>query len=359
MLLVSLPAASAPAPPPLSATPLSAGAIYAGADVDVHFYLAARGGGGSIFRLVPLEKTRVTAEITMPSMPGMPPMMPTVHEEGAPGYFGVTTLFPHGGEYRVALTADAGGGAFRLNVMDAPDGPLPPPPFVVIVEPTPDPPAAGLPVTMRLGLTRRVTGEPVTDLLIVHTKPWHLLVMSDDLRWFDHIHPVAGPDGRYTVTETFPFGGRFLLLSDVSPKGAGQQFAPAELTVSGAAPAATYALAPTPRSRTIEGVTIALNAPSTLKAHEDVTLAFDVRDAAGAPVTDLEPYLGAMGHLIIVSQDRTRFVHSHPSSLEAAGTGTVRFLCRFPKPGLYKAWAQFQRAGKVITADYVVKVDGS
>ena len=83
-------AAAQPAAAPvggLSATPLAMGRIWAGADLDFHFYLAGRDRAGTMYQLVPIEKVAVTAEVTMPSMPGMAPMTPTVHEEGAPGYY--------------------------------------------------------------------------------------------------------------------------------------------------------------------------------------------------------------------------------------------------------------------------------
>jgi len=67
----------------------------------------------------------------------------------------------------------------------------------------------------------------------------------------------------------------------------------------------------------------------------------------------MEPYLGAKGHLLMVSQDGLTFVHAHPD--EDLSPGSVTFLARVPKPGLYRAWAQFQRNGIVRTASFVIK----
>lgn len=355
-------AAKQSAPVALSATPMGFPRVYAGADLDLHFYLAGRDRPGNMYTLVPVQGTPVTAEVTMPSMPGMAPMTPTVHEEGAPGYFGLTTLFPHGGVYRVQLTSKPADGpigkaAFTVNVEDAPEGtPLFTPLFSATVDTDPAAPVAAKPVKMNFKVFARGATEVWSDFVVVHTKPWHLLVMSNDLRWFDHIHPEAQPDGSYTVTETFPAGGDYLLLSDVSPRGYGQQFLPVPLKVGGAPFGTPYKLAPSPTSGEFGGVKVSLDAPAPLKAHTDVALVFKVSTPDGKPATDLEPYLGAMGHLIIVSEDRTRFVHAHPMSTDTGPAGTVRFVTRFPKPGLFKAWAQFQRGGKVITADFVVRV---
>ena len=55
----------------------------------------------------------------------------------------------------------------------------------------------------------------------------------------------------------------------------------------------------------------------------------------------------------MVSQDGLTFVHAHPD--EDLSPGSVTFLARVPKPGLYRAWAQFQRNGIVRTASFVIK----
>jgi hypothetical protein len=78
------------------------------------------------------------------------------------------------------------------------------------------------------------------------------------------------------------------------------------------------------------------------------TAILKVTDAAkGGAVTDLQPYLGAMGHMVLVHQDGTTYVHSHPDeALEGVGKdGTIPFLARFAKPGWYRCWAQVQRGG--------------
>jgi hypothetical protein len=83
--------------------------------------------------------------------------------------------------------------------------------------------------------------------------------------------------------------------------------------------------------------------------------------ADGQPVTDLEPYLGAMGHCVVISEDGQHYLHCHPEQLwtpkaDAHGGPAVTFHTVFPKPGRYKIWGQFQRHGKVIVASFVLDV---
>jgi hypothetical protein len=87
-----------------------------------------------------------------------------------------------------------------------------------------------------------------------------------------------------------------------------------------------------------------------------VRISFALSDAAGRPAADLQPYLGAMGHLVVLSADGMRYVHAHPVE-EASPAGTVAFDAHFPGPGLYKGWGQFRRAGRVSDLPVVVRIE--
>ena len=135
--------------------------------------------------------------------------------------------------------------------------------------------------------------------------------------------------------------------------------------------------------------------PTKLVSGKDMMLHFQVRNAAGKPVDDLEPYLGAMGHLVILSSDTRAFLHAHPMeggmqsmsgemdhSKMDHGSGTtgaphahsdsgaaphehaapskggpdVIFHTNFPEPGRYKLWGQFQHKGRIVTAAFTIDV---
>ena len=85
-------------------------------------------------------------------------------------------------------------------------------------------------------------------------------------------------------------------------------------------------------------------------------IVFDLSDEHGQPVNDLEPYLGAMGHLVILSADGKQFVHAHPDAA-AEKSNKVKFGAHFPNAGIYKGWGEFQRAGTVHTIPFVIEVN--
>ena len=98
--------------------------------------------------------------------------------------------------------------------------------------------------------------------------------------------------------------------------------------------------------------------PPDPRAGREQLITFQLTDAAtGAPVADLEPYLGATGHLLVASADMSVVFHSHPVAAVSSRSGpTVVFQVVFPRPGTYRMWAQFQRRGRVSTVPFTTTV---
>ncbi|HUI07039.1 MAG TPA: DUF2231 domain-containing protein [Verrucomicrobiae bacterium] len=228
--------------------------------------------------------------------------------------------------------------------------------------------------TLRLTPEFTATGETVRDLLVMHEHLLHLIVVSEDLSFFDHVHPVRQDDGSFTIDYKFPHDGRFLLFADIMPCGERNQVfrlpVEVEANVGGAsAPRSNGVAAPRPlplspaAAREIGQYHVEMIVqPRTLVAQREAQLAFRL-ERDGRPVTDLSPYIGAMGHCVIISEDTQSYLHSHPEQFSAApppnarGGPEVSFHTMFPRPGRYKVWGQFKRGNKIIVADFVVNVE--
>jgi hypothetical protein len=114
-------------------------------------------------------------------------------------------------------------------------------------------------------------------------------------------------------------------------------------------------------AKSADGVKVEiLNQRSTILGGEEVDLVFRFTDEkTDAPIADLEKYLGAFGHLVILSEDMTDYVHAHPReetqpdpNAPMNGGPEVLFDALMPRPGRYRAWLQFQRAGKLSTVSF-------
>ncbi|MBB6050804.1 FixH family protein [Armatimonas rosea] len=345
--------------------------IFAGEQLDIEFRLLDTSKLDPVSGATGVTRVQAKAIVTMPEMAGMPAQSPKIHTEGVPGDYGLECYFPHGGQYQIALSLTIPGESkpltarFLVDVQDAEarqgKKPAPKPYFVELK--SVGSAEAGKPVELRFTIRDTKTKAVVKDFDIAHTKVFHLLLASRDLSWFAHEHPEAQPDGTFTISQVFPSGGEYRVYADVAPRGAGSQILGTSLKVSGAAPK-PVALVPSATKNTVDGITASFSATNPIPVGRSTSLAFLLTDASsGQPVTDLEPYLGAFGHLMIIHQDGQTVVHSHPAEDEAglaqSRKGNVLFNARFPKPGLYKAWGQFQRAGKVVTIPFVLKIGGA
>lgn len=346
--------------------------IFAGEQIDIEFRLLDTSKRDPVFGATGVVRVQTKAVITMPEMAGMPAQNPKVHTEGIPGDYGLECYFPHGGEYQIALSLSVPGeskpltASFLVDVQDAEarQGKKPAPkPYFVEVRAA-GAALAGKPAELRFAIRDTKTKALIKDFDIAHTQVFHLLMTSKDLSWFAHEHPVAQPDGTFTHTQVFPAGGEYRIYADVAPRGAGSQILGTNLKVSGAAPK-PIALVPAGMKNTVEGITAVFSSGTNpIPVGKSTGLLFKLTDTAtGQPLTDLEPYLGAYGHLMIIHQDGQTVVHSHPAEdeagLAASRKGSVLFSARFPKPGVYKAWGQFQRGGRVITIPFVLKIGGA
>ena len=199
-------------------------------------------------------------------------------------------------------------------------------------------------------------GGPVKDFELNHEKLLHLIVVSEDLSYFSHLHPSYQGNGIFRLPLTFPAGGKYKVFADFKPVGGNSTTVGQWLTVEGTPMKAESIQVDLGRAKEVAGKEIALT-PLTLKANEETTLTFSFRDArTKEQITDLEPYLGATGHVVILSRDAGHYLHVHP--LDEASTGPeARFVTSFPQPGIYKIWGQFQHRGKVITVPFVVQVE--
>ncbi len=208
-------------------------------------------------------------------------------------------------------------------------------------------------------------GDTLKDFAVTHTKQMHVIVVRKDLANFQHVHPEFNADsGRFTLKDlTFPAEGDYRIFADFAAEG-GQKDSmgmPLAITLSEDVKVGTsYIQAPLgteEKSKTFGGMQVNLMTHSALKAGEEAMVMFNLSQG-GKPVTDLQEYLGALGHAVVLREGNLDFIHAHPMEDSISNqNGTVSFMINFPEAGRYKIFTQFQRAGKVITTDFVVSVE--
>lgn len=210
--------------------------------------------------------------------------------------------------------------------------------------------------TLRFTIREPDTGAVVNDLRVVHERSLHLFIVGRDLEFFEHLHPERQADGSYELRQPLS-RGEYMLIADFLPAGGTSQMVQ-RAVISGRGATSAEPVFPAEPSRMVsrEGLTVRLDA-ETARAGREVLLTFSLTDQrTGRPVTDLEPYLGAPAHVLIVRGDLSDAIHAHPEEVATAGP-TVSVHPLLPADGDYKLWIQVQRRGRVITVPFVLRTE--
>ncbi len=214
----------------------------------------------------------------------------------------------------------------------------------------------GEPATLDFDIRDPQTQKPIRDFDVVHEKLYHLFVVSQDLKFFLHTHPERAGDENFHLNLKFPKAGMYRVLSDFYPRGGTPQL----ITNTVMVPGDGFHMAPAkinedlaPQKTENSGVELVLS-PARPIAGEKQLMFFRV-----TPDDGIQPYLGAMGHMLAASSDLIDMIHNHPFLATDASRNAykqLQFNMIFPRAGMYRVWVQFQRKGVVNTVAFNVPV---
>lgn len=211
--------------------------------------------------------------------------------------------------------------------------------------------------TLPVGKTQRLAftiigedGHPVAAYDVEHEKRLHLIVVRRDLTGYQHLHPTLDKaTGRWSVKVALQ-PGTWRVLADFHPTGADKLTLGADLFVPGR-------FQPVPlgkQSRTfrVAGYQVALT--GEVKPGESP---LKVRiTKRGKPVNNLQPYLGAFGHMVVLRAGDLAYAHVHPDADAASGEAgpDVLFHAEIPSDDLYRIFVEFRHGDVVRTAVFTM-----
>jgi len=191
-------------------------------------------------------------------------------------------------------------------------------------------------------------GEPEREFTPVHDRDLHLIVVNRDLTSFDHVHPTMASDGTWSVELPELEPGSYRAVADFMVTGGPRLALGTDLSVAGTyRPSRLHEPAST---TTVDGYEVTLatergdggEVTATLRVHRDGEL------------VDLEPYLGANGHLVAMRAGDLAYAHVHPIEDEddPDRPGTVVFDATLGSAGRYGLFLDFKHGGEVRTAAF-------
>lgn len=251
-----------------------------------------------------------------------------------------------------------------------------------------------------------LTGDIAHHFHEMHAKPMHLIVVSEDLSHFAHVHPnmrphtakaffinsnspTSDPDN-FAVPNMLPFGGKYFLFGEVMPMGYGMLNFPYDLNVAGPTRSTKLPKADLPGADGKILKYFAANGSVSDEANGQYLIKLEVlpmehcqviiprlhfevlvkKDGEFTQVTDLEPWLESYGHAILIGREGKLAADKAVLHLHAVWplpTGDVSKDERGPRLELathshgnsmqsdsYKAWIQLKHQGRVLTFNFEI-----
>jgi hypothetical protein len=188
-------------------------------------------------------------------------------------------------------------------------------------------------------------GEAVRSFDVEHDRRMHLIVVRRDLTGFQHLHPEMAPDGTWSTSLQLGEPGSYRVFADFSSRGESHTLG-GDVHVAG-----RFEPVDLPH---VSDTAVVDGGYEVRLAEDGDKLRFTVH-ADGRRVDDVEPYLGARGHLVALREGDLAFLHVHPES-EATVGGDIRFRVEYPSAGRYRLFLQFKHDGRVRTAAFTREV---
>lgn len=207
-------------------------------------------------------------------------------------------------------------------------------------------------------------GNVLKDFTLERQKLLHLIVVRKDFKEFQHVHPAFDPAmGKFTLSGlTLPTAGDYRIFADFTSKSAPLDAEGLPLptnTYEDVVAGGTYtsqSLGADTSKSAVDGYVVSLSTTPHQLTKNANTFSFMVLQD-GKSVTNLEDYLGALGHAVILKEGTLEYIHTHAlESATATQDGHINFHVVFPSAGRYKVFMQFQHKGAVHTSPFVVTV---
>ena len=187
--------------------------------------------------------------------------------------------------------------------------------------------------------------KPIDDLDVVHDKIMHTVLVRDDLKHFEHIHPQPLGQGVYSAPFNFTASGFYMVWLDFTIEGM-QHIVDFDINVPG-----TIELE---EKDTLEGLQVNFISSKEIIAGKETELKFEIFDKSNKPVPITGKFLAANAHLIAIDETLEEFNHNHDENFDKDNKLIFRHI--FTKSGKYRLWVQFSVEEKVRTASFDIVV---
>lgn len=197
-------------------------------------------------------------------------------------------------------------------------------------------------------------GQPVTDFSESHEEEMHLITVRSDGQNFRHVHPEMDADGTWSIPWEWDAAGTYRIFADFVPSETEEGLTlSSEVQVAGNFTPVGIEAEVTEAH--VGDFHVTVEGDLTAGGSSELTMVV-TRD--GEPVTELQPYLGAFGHLVALRHGDLAYLHVHPHGDEPQPGDTsgpeIVFEASAPTPGYYLLYLDFKVDGETYSAPFVL-----
>jgi hypothetical protein len=193
------------------------------------------------------------------------------------------------------------------------------------------------------------------ELETIHEKKAHIIIISEDLEYFSHLHPDKEVNGEYSVKVNLPFGGKFILFIEYKPKGSNKITERFNLLVGG-----------NEKSKAVfkseryhfenQNLSVILRPSRDLFSGNEIHIPVAIfKDGKELNAAKFDDYLGEKAHAVLIGVTNFDFLHVHPMVMR----NQLNLHMNIVKSGYYRLWLQFQIDGILYTTDFVIEAKPS
>jgi len=197
--------------------------------------------------------------------------------------------------------------------------------------------------------------QKIVELETIHEQKIHLIIVSEDLEYFNHLHPTKLINGSYSLQMSLPFGGKYKLYVEYKPEGSTKITDGFNIDAKG-----------TEKPKMIfsseelffnhNDISVSLKDPSEIYSSSELQLPISImKDGKKISSDRLDNYLGEKAHAVMIGFDNMELLHVHPMVIN----DMLYLHLNFESSGLYRLWVQFKVDGILHTADFVLNVNES
>jgi hypothetical protein len=209
----------------------------------------------------------------------------------------------------------------------------------------------------------------LVPLDITHEKKIHLIIVNEDLSYFEHIHPAYTTSGAYEIkvlpkgknytdkkgeNETkFENGGNYILFADYKPSGGNHTLDKIDFKVNGNT-------LPAKKFTSEKLIDTSGDYNLTLQPENGKFITGSLTHITGTlkkngkeiDANTLGNYLGAKAHMVVIGIHDKNYLHVHPE----VENGKFDLHTTFEKAGIYRGWLQFKADDNLHTVDFTIVV---